>query len=345
MVLPSESEILDRVKTDWSKPLVTFLCMTYNQESYIEQAIKGFLIQKTSFPYEILIHDDCSTDKTKKIIESYIVKYPNIIRCIFQSQNQYSQGKSPALLAAYEAKSDYIALCEGDDYWIDENKIEKQFNLILNDNSISMVLSPGKLEVNGKLVSKLHCYYGSEIKFFTAQDVLNVPGQFAPTASYILKKECLIKAKENFISAPIGDLFYELYCAVNGKLVYYPEVGSVYRVMAKGSWSSKMKSKTAENMAKYVHLMESIINKSKKIDGFKDLNWSIKRATLYLGLALAHLNDNNFKSFSNAIEKSYSISVTTKAQKILYLFRDKIFFIRFIIKPLIKIKETINFYF
>ena len=79
--------------TKYSKPLVTVCCVTYNQERYIEDTLKGFLMQDTDFPFEVIIHDDASTDKTPEIVKSYVEKYPKIIRPIFQIKNQYSQGK------------------------------------------------------------------------------------------------------------------------------------------------------------------------------------------------------------------------------------------------------------
>ena len=217
LYLPSEAEILSRFKGKSTKPLVTFLCITYNQENYIEQTIKGFLKQKTSFPYEILIHDDQSTDSTKSIIESYRLRYPNIMRCIYQDENQYSKGISPIVIAGIECISVYVALCEGDDYWINEKKIENQLKLIMSDKSISMVVSPGKLEQDGKILSELHCYYGAKNQNVNAQDILDITGQFAPTASYLLKKSFLINAINMFKKAPVDDTFIELYSAVFGK--------------------------------------------------------------------------------------------------------------------------------
>lgn len=320
--LLSEDEILNRVKSDWTKPLVTFLCITYNQEDYIEQTIVGFLEQKTSFPYEILIHDDKSTDDTKNIIERYRIKYPNIIRCIYQEENKYSQGLSPIVIAGKECKADYVALCEGDDYWINENKIENQFKLMMSDESISMVVSPGKLERNGKMLSNLHCYYGPENKSITAQDILNVTGQFAPTASYLLKTEFLVKSRELFIKAPVGDLFIELYCAVYGKVVYFPEVGSVYRVSAKGSWSENMASNLINNQVKFISSMEKAIENSKGVQGFEFLDWSRKLAAMYYTLSIYYIKSKMFNDFKNAIIKSHAYAVVAKQQNFLFLFKD-----------------------
>lgn len=112
-------------------PLVSICCITYNHEKYIQQCLEGFLIQKTTFPFEILIHDDASTDRTADIIREYETKYPDIIKPIYQTENQYSKGVF--ISATYNwsrAKGKYIALCEGDDYWIDPMKLQKQVDFL-----------------------------------------------------------------------------------------------------------------------------------------------------------------------------------------------------------------------
>ena len=107
--------------------LVSICCITYNHEKYIRDALESFLNQKTNFDFEILIHDDASTDKTSEIIQEYEKKYPNIIKPIYQIENQYSKGISINDTFNFSrAGGKYIALCEGDDYWLDSNKLQKQ---------------------------------------------------------------------------------------------------------------------------------------------------------------------------------------------------------------------------
>ena len=112
------------------KPLVSICCLTYNHENYIRECLDGFLKQNTTFTYEILIHDDASTDGTADIIHEYWEKYPNIIKPIFQTENQYSQGKNCSNNNYNRVSGKYVALCEGDDYWIDPNKLQKQVDFL-----------------------------------------------------------------------------------------------------------------------------------------------------------------------------------------------------------------------
>ncbi len=98
---------------------VSISCLTYNHEKYIAQTIEGFLLQKTTFKYEILIHDDASTDNTSRIVQEYAGKYPSLIKPLIQTENQYSQGVRVEKFNRERALGEYYALCEGDDYWTD----------------------------------------------------------------------------------------------------------------------------------------------------------------------------------------------------------------------------------
>ena len=114
---------------NWSEkiiPLVSIACITYNHENYIRDAIEGFLMQKTTFPVEIIIHDDASADNTAQIVKEYTDKNSDLFIPIFQTENQYSQGNKPLANFVFpRAKGKYIAICEGDDYWTDPYKLQK----------------------------------------------------------------------------------------------------------------------------------------------------------------------------------------------------------------------------
>lgn len=113
-------------------PLVSICCITYNHAQFIRKCLDGFLMQKTDFPIEILIHDDCSTDGTTEIIREYEAKYPDLIFPLYEEENQYQQGKA-AEIDFYNyrrARGKYIAYCEGDDYWTDPLKLQKQVDFM-----------------------------------------------------------------------------------------------------------------------------------------------------------------------------------------------------------------------
>ena len=114
-------------------PLVSINCITYNHKQYIRDAIEGFLMQITNFPVEILIHDDASTDGTVEIIREYEKQYPWLIKPVYQTENQYSKHNSFISISKIQygrALGKYIAFCEGDDYWTDHYKLQKQVDFL-----------------------------------------------------------------------------------------------------------------------------------------------------------------------------------------------------------------------
>ncbi|WP_322971399.1 glycosyltransferase family 2 protein [Faecalibacter sp. LW9] len=143
-----------------NKIVVSISCITYNHVKYIRQCLDGFLMQECDFEFEVLIHDDASTDGTQEIIKEYVDKYPEIIKPIYQTQNQYSQGVR-GMNAKYNfprAQGKYIALCEGDDYWTDPLKLQKQVDFLEENEEFSLVC--GGFNDNGE--NKL---FGEDIIF------------------------------------------------------------------------------------------------------------------------------------------------------------------------------------
>ena len=136
---------------------VSIICITYNHEEYIRDALNSFVMQKTDFQFEILIHDDASTDNTAAIIREYEIRYPEIIKPIYQKENQYSKGLALgepfAFIDKYQysrVKGKYIALCEGDDYWTDQYKLQKQFDAMEEHSEVDMCAHAAYVVRNGK---------------------------------------------------------------------------------------------------------------------------------------------------------------------------------------------------
>src|SRR5690606_34031006 len=120
---------------DWSKlpvqPIVSVIVATYNHENYIKQCLDGILMQQTTFDFEIILKEDCSTDNTREIVKQYQKKFPNKIRLWLTNENLYS--KKIKLSGYNYTDSKYIALCEGDDYWTDPLKLQKQVEFLENN--------------------------------------------------------------------------------------------------------------------------------------------------------------------------------------------------------------------
>ena len=217
-----------------TKPLVSISCTTYNHENYIAQTIDSFLAQETSFPIEILLHDDASTDRTAAIIRDYAAQRPDIIKPIYQTENQFSQGRRPAPQINYpRAAGKYIALCEGDDYWTDPLKLQKQVaylqahpEVFLCAHAVRQIDAAGNLLTDSK--------FGFYEDRYLTQDELAF-GQFAfPTLSVMFR---------NAVQVPEfrllnGDTFTFAYFSNFGAAYIAGEAMGVHRVHEHGIWSS-----------------------------------------------------------------------------------------------------------
>lgn len=243
-ILRSEEEIIANWKGDIEQPVVSICCIAYNHESYIKDALEGFLIQETDFPFEILIHDDASTDKTADIIREYEAKYPKLIKPIFQVENQYSKGKRIMATFLFPiVKGDFVALCEGDDYWISKDKLQEQLTRLSKSISnisfhSSKTFNPiyKKIEWNG--------YYSSLGQVLSIEEVIRGGGGFIPTASIMLKKKVLVEIIEffqNYNGLAIGDYFIQVLASKEHGALYLPDLTSYYRRYQTDNWSSQFR--------------------------------------------------------------------------------------------------------
>lgn len=224
---------------------VSIICLTYNHESFIEDALKGFLMQKTNFEYEILINDDASNDKTPQILKWYEQKYPNYFKVIYQKKNLYSQGISPAAILYEMAQGEYLALCEGDDYWIDEFKLQKQIDFL--DKNLGYIGAGHNVYVVNKFKEKYKKFQDiwplyKEHSLIKYRD-LEEHGICAQTASLVIRnfwKTFKKKEKNIYLEKKInGDTKLTLYMIHSGKIYYFSEVMSCYRLtFDTDSWTS-----------------------------------------------------------------------------------------------------------
>lgn len=209
--------------------LVSISCITYNQEKYISEALESFLMQKTNFKYEILIHDDASTDKTVDIIRKYEKKYPDIIKPIYQTENQYSKGTKINVVYNYpRAQGKYIALCEGDDYWTDNNKLQTQINYMEQHPKCTLCLhSSIAVSKDNEFLGKL--FYYKENRIATAEEIISQT--VAGATSSMLFPTSLVSCLPNYyFFAHIGDYPLKIYLASKGCVYHMSKIMSAYRV-------------------------------------------------------------------------------------------------------------------
>ncbi|NWG34537.1 MAG: glycosyltransferase [Chloroflexi bacterium] len=219
----------------WSQnevPWVSVSCITYNHAPYIRDAMEGFLMQRTTFPVEILIHDDASTDGTIEIIKEYEKQYPHLIFPMYQSVNRFSQGiKITPTYQIPRARGKYIALCEGDDYWTDPLKLQKQFDFL--EKHPEYVLCFHKVRaLEGSQVKEDEVmerrYLAIENKReITVLDLLK-HRNFIHTGS-VMFRNIPIPAPFEIEFSPVGDYFLFILLSEKGPLFRLDETMGIYR--------------------------------------------------------------------------------------------------------------------
>lgn len=216
-------------------PLVSICCLTYNHSKYIRQCLDGFMIQKTSFLFEVLIHDDASTDGTQEIIDEYKNRYPDIIKPIYQKENQYSKGIDVSKVYQFSrAKGKYIALCEGDDYWTDSFKLQKQVNAIEQDDKIGFVYTKFKLvDCENNTIDYIRSV---EQQFAKSKSGLLFPvllkNNFPQTLTVLFRKELLDGVEEYYRFVYDWPIF--LHICGQCKSVFLNEIMGCYRINPNG---------------------------------------------------------------------------------------------------------------
>ena len=217
-------------------PLVSIICITYNHVNFIRDAIEGFLMQETTFPVEIHIHDDASTDGTAEIVRDYEAIYPNLIKAICQTENQYSKGNKSGQFLRPLLRGKYIASCEGDDYWTDKAKLQLQVDYlelhpgcVISGHDAIVIDATGKVLRRSVVRTKGRDYTADELKQGEA---------ILPTASRLVRnihRSSTFRYRSCFQG---GDRFTLVTLGDHGGAHFHDDISpSVYRKHQGGVWS------------------------------------------------------------------------------------------------------------
>lgn len=281
------------------KPLVAIHCMTYNHESYLREALEGFLMQQTEFPFVAIVHDDASTDGTIKILEEYAEKFPDIILPIFEKENQYSKsnGELSAImnLAIEVTGAKYIAMCEGDDYWTYPLKLQKQVNFLeANDN---IIYTCHRFDVQVKKERKKILAKNSFLdKFKEAEgfefDInYNFKGEWiTKTLTAVYRAECLsFNELKNCKYYRDTHLVYQILSHGNGYCFQFN--GGTYRKQETGIWSQ---TNTLDQLEIEIEKWKEIAS----VTSGEISKWKIKRCrVLYIREILKNRNYSKLLNF------------------------------------------------
>lgn len=225
-----------------TKPLVTVRCITYNHAKYIEDAINSFLTQNTNFPVEICVYDDASNDGTSEILKEYQSKYPSIIKLSIAKENTFNNPSRGKIMMEFDKsfQGDYVAMCEGDDYWISDTKLQSQVNLMLQYPMLKLVGGRALIKSNDRETS-VEPSEGIDLKLLDSHNFFK--GIWLHTCTRLICREFLINFKESVDPDFHYDFGFVLFImrAVmmnKAKISSVNDVVSVYRIHENGLWSS-----------------------------------------------------------------------------------------------------------
>ncbi len=242
--------------TSAGQPLVSVVCLCYNQKETVAGALEGVLMQKTDFPFELIVHDDASTDGTAEIVRAYAERYPDIIVPVLQTVNQYRLCNIAETHIAPLLRGRYVAVCEGDDYWTDPEKLARQVALMEAHPEATLCFHA---------VTELS--FSGETRVFRpvkqtgpvpSGQVLRRGGMFCPTVSLLFRRDIADQWPAFRKAADVYDYPLQALAAAQGTVYYIDRVMGVYRFAGAGSWTAQHKNETdlahVENETRWLEL-------------------------------------------------------------------------------------------
>ena len=312
---------------DHNEAVISIICNTYNHEKYIAQALDSFLMQKVNVPFEILVHDDASSDRTPEIIRKYKAQYPEIIKPILRKENQMSQGFSiTADFQIPRAQGKYIAFCEGDDYWTDENKLQIQYDFMEAHPEYSICCHAyNMVDKEGNLLEERRDF--PEDGIVPMERLIGNQLEVPHFATMLVRKESLSGLGREFLGELCSDMIIRLYCAAQKDIYYLDRNMSCYRRFTEGSWTVSV----GKNKKKILELQKGKIEFLKKYDEYTHFQYTdvIKRG-IEKRLFEINISEGDYRaarrnsSFQTAsLKRRIGITVGCIFPKLVYSFLNK----------------------
>lgn len=240
---------------------VSIICNTYNQGDYVEDCLKSFIEQETTFDFEVLVHDDASTDQTAEVIARYAEQYPDIIKPYYEEVNQYTPGGLHNFyVQSARAKGKYVAICEGDDYWTDPHKLQLQYDALESHPEIDICVHAGDRVRPDTKESLGIVRPKQEDCIIPVEDVIMGGGAYVVTNSIFMRKKAYTYPPQAVIDFHI-DYMVQISGSMRGGMYYIDRCMSAYRIAAKGSFTSKTlgsKVRAAEHLKRVIDSLNKL---------------------------------------------------------------------------------------
>lgn len=304
----------EEIKSDSlpAAPQLAIYCLTYNHIEYIRNALEGFVNQKTNFEYIAVIIDDASDDGTTEVIKEYQRLFPNMFHLLIAKSNTYANDNRIELFKSIKAeyfKSKYISFCEGDDYWVDDNKLQKQFDYLEMHKDCSLYVH-NAIEIDCANNTERVMLEGIDTGILSMENIILQPYGIYPSASMTFRKEFFVP-DGFFAECVVGDWPIQIKAAYSGYVYYSNECMSKYRYMHKNSWSSNI---YLDLKKRYIHFSR-IVYFLNQFDEYSNYNYSevIHRKVKSLFRCVADETDSAeeaveiLKSGRNEISDKYSL--------------------------------------
>lgn len=258
----SSSQYLDRpvrvTEQTWpsdTQPVVSIVCITYNHENFIKECLDGFLMQETTFPVEIVVHDDASQDDTPNILKRYAADHPGLFHLILQQENKFSKNIRPTPIAIAAARGRFIAFCDGDDYWTDPTKLESQVRHLEAKPGANLSFHRVRIRAMDGRTLDISILPEFELKaYYPVEEMMR--RNFLPTSSVLVRREAVASTPNWFPYISMNDWPRWIIACENSPALAFNKIMGIYRVHDTGLWTSLDRTSKFIADLDFYHILE-----------------------------------------------------------------------------------------
>ncbi len=297
---------------------VSILCTVFNHEKFLNRCLEGFVNQKTNFDYEIIVHDDCSNDNSRKIIEEFTINYPDLMVPMYESENQFSKGVNIVGELMYPiVRGKYIACCEGDDYWNDDNKLQRQFEYM--EKNEKCYLCTHNTIIHDLLGEKEDTVFNRWESIHKLNDEEAFIEWDVHTSSYMFRKKAFDYIKV-LPKVWCGDYARLLYAYSLGEVVNLPYTMSVYNYnntegMTYNSKQIEINIQRMKSRAEFLEAYDKYTeNRFAKIitKRLTCINFDIENTTFQMNFRNSNYNISKYKNYAKKFRDSTAYKLRIK---------------------------------